>query len=555
MYRAARWRWMLAIVAAAGGCSRHGAGSAASASEGPAALPVEAQPAAAGAPNAPAPLEPLTTPYPGGRWRLATDAELQRTLIWLSHIQISSAEATPRVASFHLPEWTPRSDNPGRSRREAYELALALAERTRAAPEEFARLARESSDDVATRDHGGALGGRRAQSLTQWPEILDAAQALGDGEISRVVETEFGFHVIVRHAPPIERRVSGARIIIGYDEAPWLHRFLARRPIPARTRADALALAETLYGRLKSHPDEFASAVEQYSDHRDAVRGGDFGEWGTREATPFVLELEILRRLEVGELARPLDSPFGVQLILRTVERTRRSYAMAKLALGFDPSLPGTAPGSLEAVKLDLARLSAQFEGHPDLFDEQRMRHCCRAVQTWVEGSGNALEEAALERLAPGEIAREPLIGNNQISLLRRMEAPLSPTPPLHLELPSPRKPDIEWVTSTYGGSKLLRSVAEKARPVLDLDTELAKEFDAVHRGDAGFAEAKSKAQKVAAFREHQRRLLQLLGASRFEQYQRVFEAHLEERLLRTERLPSSRDPTTGLAYLAWPRL
>lgn len=106
-------------------------------------------------------------------------------------------------------------------------LAEELRRRARAAAgasaaEEFAALARQHSDDAATRERGGALGlFRRGAHAGAFD---DAAFALKEGEVSAVVRTDFGFHLI-----RLERR-EPARALTFEEAAPEIRRrLLARR--------------------------------------------------------------------------------------------------------------------------------------------------------------------------------------------------------------------------------------------------------------------------------------------------------------------------------------
>lgn len=87
---------------------------------------------------------------------------------------------------------------------------------------DFAAIARQSSDDAGTREHGGYLG---TFARASHAAAFDAAAfALKPGTISRVVQTDFGFHVIKVSAhesarpqtlpeatPEIRRRLLGLR--------------------------------------------------------------------------------------------------------------------------------------------------------------------------------------------------------------------------------------------------------------------------------------------------------------------------------------------------------
>ncbi|UCH63211.1 MAG: peptidylprolyl isomerase [Fidelibacterota bacterium] len=76
---------------------------------------------------------------------------------------------------------------------EAYEL-ISLVHQRLMNGEPFAELARELSDDPASRDNGGDLGFvRRGEFVRQYEEV---AFSMSEGQISDIVESIFGYHII-----------------------------------------------------------------------------------------------------------------------------------------------------------------------------------------------------------------------------------------------------------------------------------------------------------------------------------------------------------------------
>jgi parvulin-like peptidyl-prolyl isomerase len=85
--------------------------------------------------------------------------------------------------------------NNQRTKEEAKKLATEVMNKAKKG-QDFAALAKEYSDEPGAKDRAGALGKfARAQMVKPF---ADAAFALKPGEISPVVETDFGFHVIKR---------------------------------------------------------------------------------------------------------------------------------------------------------------------------------------------------------------------------------------------------------------------------------------------------------------------------------------------------------------------
>lgn len=97
---------------------------------------------------------------------------------------------------------------------EVAEDAAAVLERARQG-EDFAELAAEYSDDPGSAAQGGELGWFERGMMV--PEFEDAAFALGPGEISDLVETGYGYHIILSNDTEEEEgvvvRVNASHIL------------------------------------------------------------------------------------------------------------------------------------------------------------------------------------------------------------------------------------------------------------------------------------------------------------------------------------------------------
>lgn len=111
--------------------------------------------------------------------------------------------------------------------RKRRERAAEILNRVRAGAD-FARLARETSDDSGTRATGGDLGLFTRNTHTK--NFDEAAFALKPGQVSQIIETDYGFHII----KVMEHRPSRIK---SFDET----RSAIEQQLLARARAENLS--------------------------------------------------------------------------------------------------------------------------------------------------------------------------------------------------------------------------------------------------------------------------------------------------------------------------
>jgi hypothetical protein len=375
------------------------------------------------------------TPYPEAAWRRAPREVLDRTVLWVSHLLIRHERVQSNEVPFTLTDWYSPEPPATRSRAEALALAQKLAQTARA-QNNFRELATRYSEDPVTRTGGGSLGGVVATHLSGWPEVLDAISTLRPGDVSDVVATEYGFHVLARQTPPPERSLSGAHIVIAYADAPWIEMTARRRPA-RRTRAEAFELAARIAERARARPDEFARLAAEHSDHADAVRGGDLGTWSIREPSGYPREIEVLSQLEIAEISEPIDTQFGVQLLQRTHNVPRERYAATQIHLGFMRKRPDADPASKAAMLKHANEIAAAITRDGARFLDFQRKLCCPDVVEMIQGRELPQLELALAKLSPGQVAARPIETATEFLIPRRLGPDVLPArAPTMFELP-----------------------------------------------------------------------------------------------------------------------
>ena len=208
--------------------------------------------------------------------------------------------------------------------------AEALLSRVRAG-EDFNNLARAASD-APDRSNGGQLGLRTAD---RYPTLfVDATRALAVGEVSALVRSGAGFHLLKvmerqdANLPPTAVTQTRSRHIL-------------LRPSAQLSEAAARDRLLAYRAQIQAGQADFAALARQHSQDGSAAQGGDLG-WTSPGM--FVPEFEqLMNRLAPGQVGEPLVSRFGVHLIevleRRRVETSQREQREAVRGLLRDKKL------------------------------------------------------------------------------------------------------------------------------------------------------------------------------------------------------------------------
>ena len=185
---------------------------------------------------------------------------------------------------------------PGQATRDSLLQYIGLILQKAIEGEDFGLLAKTYSDDPSGSE-GGDLGWFSRGEMV--PEFEDAAFGLQAGQISDVVETPFGFHIIKGTGRKGDR-VRASHILI--------------RVAPSEVDlAGKLLLADSLYQLIIDGAD-FPGLAKTYSDDENSRdSGGELGWYAANDLLPEFVDA--LTNLELEQVSKPTVSEFGYHLI------------------------------------------------------------------------------------------------------------------------------------------------------------------------------------------------------------------------------------------------
>ena len=161
--------------------------------------------------------------------------------------------------------------------------------------ERFSTLALLYSEDPGSAKKGGELGFQGRGELV--PEFEAAAFALKDGEISEVVETEYGYHIIQM----IERRGDYINV---------RHILLTVKVSPEALQT-AYNELDSIANLIRNDSITFDEAVRKFSDEDDKVNGGYLVNPNNGSTMFSAEDLDqqvsvVINKLQVGEVSNPV---------------------------------------------------------------------------------------------------------------------------------------------------------------------------------------------------------------------------------------------------------
>ncbi|MCF8303470.1 MAG: peptidylprolyl isomerase [Bacteroidales bacterium] len=185
--------------------------------------------------------------------------------------------------------------------------------------ESFSTLAVLYSQDKGTAKEGGDLGLVKRGEL--FPEVEAAAFRLKEGEVSNIVRSEVGYHIVKL----LERRGEYVRI---------RHILLRPEPSPedleqAKNELDSIAKL------IRTTKLTFEEAAEKFSDHPSKVNGGMLVNDMTGNTRFSADQLDpnvyfVVNKMDEGEISKP---------VLTTTDEGTKAYRILYLKLRTEPHI------------------------------------------------------------------------------------------------------------------------------------------------------------------------------------------------------------------------
>jgi len=200
---------------------------------------------------------------------------------------------------------------------------------------DFSELAKRNSDDIQSGMNGGDLGYSKKGVFVK--EFEEALYTLNIGEISGLVETEYGYHIIKLNDKKGEQ-VKSQHILVAY-------------PKFESSDMETITFLTELKSKIESGSITFDDAAKQYSqDLTTNLKGGNMGMIMVDRLDS--LTMDAVKNLSEGSISKPL----------KTSDERNYGYEIIKVIKKV-PEHKATLEGDFERIK----KMAAMFKENTEM--------------------------------------------------------------------------------------------------------------------------------------------------------------------------------------------
>ena len=185
----------------------------------------------------------------------------------------------------------------------------------------FAQAASFGSDDVSLKDVGGSLGYFTALEMV-YP-FENAAYNTNVGEISKIVRTRFGYHILKVY----DKRPNTGEVLVQHIMIKLTKDMKHDDSLKAKQKIDEV------YTKLKAG-EKFADLAKNYSDDKQTSANGGELNWFSERKFPIEAFAKTSFSLQKnGDFSAPFLTKFGWHIVLRKDRRTVPAFEAMKTEL------------------------------------------------------------------------------------------------------------------------------------------------------------------------------------------------------------------------------
>ena len=244
-----------------------------------------------------------------------------------------------------------------RSKEEARKLAERLAAELKKRPSLWSDYVRRYSDDWRSKGQEGKIGVFFWDRLPVFVRSFGPELAkLAPGEISRLVETDYGFHLF-RY---LKSEAYGAlEIVITYKDS-MIPVYRLSKTV-TRTKAEAARLARKVAKEARKPGTDFDALAEKYSDMWD-LKGYARGFTVYKNFCVLPQVVDALSKVPVGGIAGPVESKFGFHVFKRITPAIEAGWILIRFKAGSRDKDVKRTPEEAKQLAEELHRLIAGGE-------------------------------------------------------------------------------------------------------------------------------------------------------------------------------------------------